>query len=53
MTGMRNGFFMLTNISSRPMAAGHDRPLYSKQFCDIEFICVPFAVIERTVNFVR
>jgi hypothetical protein len=37
-------------VSSRPITAGHDRPLYGKQFCDMEFICVPGIVIEETVN---
>jgi hypothetical protein len=27
--------------NSRPFRDSHDRPLYSKQFCDMEFICVP------------
>src|SRR5664279_2500726 len=31
---------MLTG-NLRPLRDSHDRPLYSKQFCDMEFICVP------------
>jgi hypothetical protein len=26
--------------SNRPISAGHDRPLYGKQFCDMEFGCL-------------
>jgi hypothetical protein len=29
--------------SQRPFRDSHDRPLYGKQFCDMEFICVPGA----------
>ena len=32
-------------VSQRPFRDGHDRPLYGKQFCDMEFICVPIPAI--------
>jgi len=36
---------------NRPSGDRHDWQLYGKQFCDMEFICVPIAVIERLVIF--
>jgi hypothetical protein len=45
MTGLGR-FKTVVNGSSRPIAVGHDRPLYGKQFCDMEFICVPKAAGE-------
>jgi len=29
--------------NSRPFRDGHDRPLYGKQFFDMEFICRPIS----------
>jgi hypothetical protein len=37
-------------VNTRPGRVIHDRPLYGKQFCGMEFICVPLPV-DQTFQF--
>ena len=37
-------------VSSRPSTDGREWLLYGKQFCDMEFICAPIAVLQTSLE---
>jgi hypothetical protein len=43
----------LVTDNSRPKIVIHDRPLYGKQFCIMEFICVPTTAVQEAREFGR